>query len=728
LDPIGTRQEALERRGSLGDTAVSGAAGPALVELLPRVLHDSPAAMLLVDLNRSEVTYANRQAVLMAPGLGLPVKINDWSQAAGLRDPDGVPLPDTGSPLSRIASGQPVAGESVTAARDSGAVPAREPLWVTGFPLTDAPGLSDRALVVFFRLADASAGSRAVEDVLSGLRDRAVLATDVSFTISDPGLPDNPLVWVNPAFTRITGYSFEDAAGRNSRFLQGPATDRETVRAMRDALATHQSITVTLLNYRKDGTAFWNEVSVSPVFDGDGRLTNFVGVQADVTARVQAEAEREEAYRATERAQSRLTVLAGVSAALSTTLDVGEALHRMAAELVPAFADWCAVDLAEPHVVRRVAVAHKDPGRVAALSAVPPTAGVRGTVVSTVLAAGQPQLFAEIDDARLAELAGPPERLALLREVGVTSGLVVPLRARSRVLGALSLGLTETDRRYGEEDLSMVVDIGRRAGLAVDNAQLFGREHEVAVALQRSMLPRVPSVAGLEISAHYFAGSERADVGGDWYDVLPLPDGSVGVAVGDVMGHDLIAAAAMGQLRSVLRSYAWEGHRPSEVLERLDRLVQGLGMAQLATCVYGRLLPVEGGALLRYANAGHLPPVVQRRTGEVEVLDGGKSVLIGAPGGSSEGGRPDGSAFIPRGATLILYTDGLVEDRETDVDAGVARLCALVAGHDPALGVSRLCDRLLDELLTGPRTDDAAVIAVRISDSWGHDPAPEQVR
>jgi serine phosphatase RsbU (regulator of sigma subunit) len=234
-------------------------------------------------------------------------------------------------------------------------------------------------------------------------------------------------------------------------------------------------------------------------------------------------------------------------------------------------------------------------------------------------------------------------------------------------------------------------------------------------------------VAGLEISAHYFAGSERADVGGDWYDVLPLPDGSVGVAVGDVMGHDLIAAAAMGQLRSVLRSYAWEGHRPSEVLERLDRLVQGLGMAQLATCVYGRLLPVEGGALLRYANAGHLPPVVQRRDGAVEVLDGGKSVLIGAPGGSSEGGRPDGSAFIARGSTLILYTDGLVEDRETDVDAGVARLCALVAGHDPVLGVAKLCDRLLDELLTGPRTDDAAVIAVRISDSWGYDPAPVQV-
>ena len=410
-------------------------------------------------------------------------------------------------------------------------------------------------------------------------------------------------------------------------------------------------------------------------------------------------------------------MLAGVSAALSTTLDVTEALNRIAQELVPAVADWCAVDLAETQGVRRIAVAHRDPAKLSTLRAVPPTAGVAGTTVSAVLAAGQPRLFSHIDDQQLAELAGPPERLALLREVGVTSGLVVPLRARSRVLGALSLGLVGVERRYDEDDLSMAADIGHRAGLAIDNAQLFSREHEVAVALQRAMLPRVPHVPGLQISAHYFAGSERADVGGDWYDVLPLPDGSVGVAIGDVMGHDLIAAAAMGQLRSVLRSYAWEGHRPSEVLERMDRLVQGLGMAQLATCVYGRLLPVEGGALLRYANAGHLPPVVQRRNGEVEALDGGKSVLIGAPGGASN--RPDGSALISHGSTLILYTDGLVEDRETDVDAGVSRLCALVADHDPTLGVSTLCDRLLDELLTGPRTDDAAVVAVRISDEWG---------
>jgi PAS domain S-box-containing protein len=412
----------------VGDIAVTGAAGPALVELLPRVLHDSVAAVLLVDLGAGIVTYANRQAILMAPDLPLPVPINAWSSAAGLRDVAGLPLSESGSPLSRVAAGEPVSGESVTAARDSGVVRAREPLWVTGFPLIGAPGLSDRALIVFFRLADAGIGPRQVEDVLSGLRDRAVLATDVSFTISDPALPDNPLVWANPAFTRITGYPFEEIAGRNCRFLQGPDTDRDTVLTLRQALDDRRSTTVTVLNYRKDGTAFWNEVSISPVFDGAGTLTNFVGVQADVTARVQAEAEREGAYRATERAQGRLAVLAGVSAALSTTLNVTEALHRMANQLVPAIADWCAVDMPQPQGgVRRVAVAHRDPGKVAVLQAVPPTAGAGGSTVSAVLSAGQPRLFAEIDDERLSALAGDSERLAQLREVGATPKLVVPL-------------------------------------------------------------------------------------------------------------------------------------------------------------------------------------------------------------------------------------------------------------------------------------------------------------
>ena len=692
-------------------------AGPALVELLPRVVQDAPAAVLLVDLVSGTVTYANRQAVLMAPAVRLPVRVNAWSDAAGLRNPGGDDLSDTGNPLSRIAAGKPVAGESVTAARDSGIVAAREPLWVSGFPLTDAPGMSDRALVVFFKLADAAQANAQLEDVLSGLRDRAVLATDVSFTISDPSRPDNPLIWVNPAFTRITGYEFDEAIGRNCRFLQGRASDPRAVARMRQALAEEESLTLTVVNYRKDGTAFWNEVSMSPVFDGEGRVTHFVGVQADVTARVAAERDREVAFRAAERAHDRLSTLAEVSAALSGTLDVSEALGLLADHVVPALADWCAVDVREPQGVRRVAAAHRDQAKEEVLRAIRPVfPSYGGAAVARVLDGGDPVLLEHVDEEVLGRVGGPPERVAMLREVGITSEIIVPLQARGRVLGALSMAIAEDTRSYDRSDLELAVDIGQRAGLAVDNARLYSREHDVAVALQRSMLSAVPNLPGLEVSAHYFAGSDRADVGGDWYDLVPLPDGAIGVAIGDVMGHDLTAAAAMGQLRSVLRSYAWEGHGPAEVLDRLDRLVQGLGMAQLATCVYGRLERAEGGAVLRYSNAGHLPPVVQRRNGEVQMLDGGKSVLIGAPGVAD---RVEGEAFIGLGSTLILYTDGLVEDRNTDVEDGIAHLCALVAAHDPALGVDALCDTLLDELFDGPRQDDAAVIAVRFADDWG---------
>jgi serine phosphatase RsbU (regulator of sigma subunit) len=404
-----------------------------------------------------------------------------------------------------------------------------------------------------------------------------------------------------------------------------------------------------------------------------------------------------------------------VSAALSGTFDVAEALGRLADQVVPAIADWCAVDLVEPQGIRRVAAAHRDPALVATLRAVPPVfeQGMVPAVVGRVIDSGLPVLLEKLDDDVLERIGGPPDRVDMLREVGLTSGLVVPLQASGGVLGTVSLGIADHQRSYDDSDLQLAVEIGGRAGLAVENARLYSREREIAVELRRSMLSVVP---GLQISAHQLTGSDRAEVGGDWYDVVPLPDGAVGLAIGDVMGHDLAAAVAMGQLRSVLRSYAWEGHHPADVLDRLDRLVQGLGMAQLATCVFGRLEPVDGGALLRYANAGHLPPVVQQPDGAVRVLDGGRSALVGAPG---VGDRGDAGTVIPRGSTLVLYTDGLVENQDPDIEDGIARLCSLLAALDPRLGVDALSDRLLGELVDGPRSDDAAVIAVRITDEWG---------
>jgi serine phosphatase RsbU (regulator of sigma subunit) len=240
------------------------------------------------------------------------------------------------------------------------------------------------------------------------------------------------------------------------------------------------------------------------------------------------------------------------------------------------------------------------------------------------------------------------------------------------------------------------------------------RQFEVAATLQRSLLPTLPALHGISCAARYVVSQEQAEVGGDWYDLFPLPDGAIGVAIGDVMGHDVAAAAAMGQLRSVLRSYAYEGSSPSLVLERLDRLVQGFDMAQVATAIFGRLVCDDRGATLLFANAGHLPPIVQAPDGRVERIDRGRSPLIGVlpPDGRA---RREAVVALSPGSLLLLYTDGLVETRQRDHDTGIAQLRAMLAQIDPEAGLEEICDVIIDAM--GPAwEDDVALIAVRIDD------------
>jgi len=301
------------------------------------------------------------------------------------------------------------------------------------------------------------------------------------------------------------------------------------------------------------------------------------------------------------------------------------------------------------------------------------------------------------------------------------------------VLGRVALARGHGASPYTPTDLGVAEDIGRRAALTFDNVRLYAREHEVAEALQRSLLPQVLPVAGITTAARYLPGTETAQIGGDWYDVFALPDGAVGMAIGDVMGHDLAAAAAMGQLRSVLRSYAWQGISPAEVLDSLDELVQGLSMAQLATAVYARLeflelrkprrrledpaadadvprptLPVP---VLRYANAGHLPPLLCTPDHRVRSLEGGRSVLIGAP---PSGRRPETTEPIPPGSVLLFYTDGLVERRRAPIDLGLDRLADALATAPS--GAEALCDHVLDRMLDDDHDDDVALLAVTVDD------------
>ncbi|MBV9290910.1 MAG: SpoIIE family protein phosphatase, partial [Frankiales bacterium] len=284
--------------------------------------------------------------------------------------------------------------------------------------------------------------------------------------------------------------------------------------------------------------------------------------------------------------------------------------------------------------------------------------------------------------------------------------------ARGRVVGAIGLfGVGEKRRPFNESDLHLVVEIGRRAALAIDNATLYHREHMLAEALQRSLLPEIKPLPGLDLATRYMPSSDHAQVGGDWFDAFPLPDGAVGIAVGDAMGHDPRASGAMGQLRSVLRSYAAEGVAPAVVLDKLDRLVQGFAMAQLATVFYGRLEPAaaDGSRVLRYCSAGHPPPVLRGADGKTTLLDGAQSIVIGVPLG--EGDRPESSVTVPAGSLLICYTDGLVEGRRRTFDDGLAMLRTAVESL-PTVDAESACDSILEALVGTDRDDDIALLAV----------------
>jgi serine phosphatase RsbU (regulator of sigma subunit) len=303
--------------------------------------------------------------------------------------------------------------------------------------------------------------------------------------------------------------------------------------------------------------------------------------------------------------------------------------------------------------------------------------------------------------------------------VGIRSSHSVPLTdPTSGVLGGLNLYADAPDA-FEADSRRLAEVFARQAGVLLGYIERLHseraarlREHDLAATLQHSLLPTLPEVEGITCASRYLVSEKQAQVGGDWYDLFALPDGSIGVAIGDVMGHDVAAAAAMGQLRSVLRSYAYEGSGPSGVLERLDRLVQDFDMAQVATAMFGRLELDPNGATLVFANAGHLPPVIRRPDGKVLRIDQGSSPLIGV---LPPGGPPRGEAFLtlPKGSILVLYTDGLVENRARDYEAGVDELCAVLAATDPGCGPEELCEAIVSAM-GGTWEDDVALLAVGI--------------
>ncbi len=431
-------------------------------------------------------------------------------------------------------------------------------------------------------------------------------------------------------------------------------------------------------------------------------VVGVVALAMEVTEQRRAEQERAQALR---RAQ----LLARTGELLQAGLGVDETLDAVLDLMVPEVGDLVTVHLLEERRLRLAGMRHRDRqlepelrrvlGRVTVDLDGPYGAG-------HVTRTGRVQALPSIDEAVWQTLAAGDERwLELMRRMGPASGLVLPLQARGRVFGAVSL-VRSGDRAVSATDSELATDIVRRAALALDNARLFEQQRRVSVTLQRALLPSRAGNPAIETAARYVPGVDGLEVGGDWYDVVPLADGRIGLVLGDVMGRGVRAAAVMGQLRAGLRAYARLQLGPAQVMVLLDELVRDLDSSTFVTAIYGEL--DVAARTFTFARAGHLPPVVQGAVGAAVVEDG----VVGTPLGTAGPQRAQ-SVALPMGSTLALYSDGLVEDRERDIDDGLADLrSALASGpHD----LEQLAEHVLESLgRAHGHDDDVALLLVRI--------------
>ncbi|MFL6127761.1 MAG: SpoIIE family protein phosphatase [Mycobacteriales bacterium] len=301
------------------------------------------------------------------------------------------------------------------------------------------------------------------------------------------------------------------------------------------------------------------------------------------------------------------------------------------------------------------------------------------------------------------------ERYPGLRAIGIAAGAlgVVPLVSHGHPIGAMLLSFDES-RELEPEERALVVTLAEQCAQALERARLHQREHDVALTLQQSMLPSaLPAVPGLELTGRYRPAVQTLEVGGDWYDVLALSDGRVGLAVGDVVGRGLGAAATMGQLRSALAALALSARPPAQVLDDLELFARQVDGARLGTVVYCLLDPV--GGTMRYACAGHPPPLVLLPNRGTEYLEDGRSPLLCALPPELTPRRVEGAYRLPPGSTLLLYSDGLVERRGESLDVGLRRLAELAA-HYADRGQGDWCEQLVDTMLAGSGDDDVALL------------------
>ncbi|MFD6552559.1 SpoIIE family protein phosphatase [Streptomyces sp. NPDC058398] len=431
----------------------------------------------------------------------------------------------------------------------------------------------------------------------------------------------------------------------------------------------------------------------------------------------------------------RLRYLDVATRRIARGMDLDETLRELRQAAVPAFADAVYIHLADPLPVDREGSAapvvlrlHSSeralpaPRRADAAShadpAPPPPPSPE--VAERVEPAGGGRLAELLRDGRPAfgDAPGNAPAVAELLVAGTDARctlppghrlIIAPLRGSHHVMGTVVL-LRGADRPvFTSDDLLVASQLATHTALGVQKAVMYGHEAAVADTLQHTMLPSsLPEPTGIRLASRYLPASKTAQVGGDWYDAIPLPGNRVALIVGDVMGHSMTSAAIMGQLRTIVQTLAGLDLPPDEVLHHLDEQAQRLGSDHIATCLYAIYDPISHRLLM--ANAGHPPAVLLHEDGRAEVL----GVPPGAPIGVGGVVFESVEMAAPTGATLVLYTDGLVESRDTDIGSGVEALRVRLQSTAQGLAsLEVLCDHVLGTLGPGSRDDDIALLAAR---------------
>ena len=482
------------------------------------------------------------------------------------------------------------------------------------------------------------------------------------------------------------------------------------------------------------------------------RLNSASGVPMGVAGQVQDVTSRHVAEREAAGVRRSLALLNEASTHIGSTLDLETTAKELLDVIVPQFCDVATVDL-------YTALLSGDSGPLSGGTGLLDGSGeLRRVAVSSVVGGASSVLGAEPGrlTVPVAEAGGSlcypprsPHARALRTGRSVVpqpgpdpllrSTLVVPLVARDQVLGLVQLSRAIGSEPFDARDVAIAEELVARAAVCVDNARLYRREHERALILQRSLLPPgKPQATGLEIARRYLPSNNNTEVGGDWFDVIPLPGSRTALVIGDVMGRGLRAAVAMGQLRTAVRTLAMLDLDPAEVLGALDEIARGLGgpddgsggegisEVYLATCVYAVYDAVTQRCV--FASAGHLPPVLVGPDGPARMLDVPPGLPLGVGGEPFEEVEVD----LPDGAVLGLYTDGLVESRKHQLDEGLRAFRAALTHGSRQL--ERLCDEVLDELIPHHGEDDIALLMAKVgalpADSvgdWRLPPEPTSV-